>query len=304
MVRNEIVRSKRLFWLAFAMLLLAALACNAPGFEDDPAIRVPEGEHVSDEELRAEMDATYEAYFSDFDGEQYYSGNTIASEWIKPECDFGFPQGQNLQFDQAFTPGDEPVPYPRDQVSVSVDGFMQTYTQDGDSPYTFCRDVKKETGDNGKEILYKECLTFKHGGGFEVSVHRIEDPQNNYSWWDQNDLCYLDVFAPVPAPPQAEGEFDGSWNSGPVCSESETPFSWQVSLIQNGDSVIGSVHFHKCPGGGQVGYSVTGTVVPGQEYIELQGTKAGGAGALHGSSPETQVFTFFPDSPPLPNFGE
>ena len=48
----------RFVW-GLAFLFLASLACNVPGFTDDN-IGGPEGDHVSDEELRAEIDATYD----------------------------------------------------------------------------------------------------------------------------------------------------------------------------------------------------------------------------------------------------
>lgn len=303
---NEIVRSRRLFWVALAALLLAALACNMGEVFQEDGYQVPAGEHVPYEQTQAEIQATQEAYFTDFDGPQVYSGNTNFSQENQARCDFGFPQGQNIEFEQAYTPGSADTPYGLDQVTVAVDGFMQTYDATGPNSYEFCRRVKTETDENGTEIAYRECLMFKENG-FEVRSYYLEDP-DNADWEEGWVQCYSDVFteAQAQAPNNADpdGNFDGSWNSGPVCSESETPYSWQVSLIQDGDSVIGSVHFHKCPGGGQVGYSVTGTVVPGQAYIDLQGTKAGGAGDLYSSSPETQSFTFFPDSPPLPNFGE
>jgi len=99
--------------------------------------------------------------------------------------------------------------------------------------------------------------------------------------------------------------FDGTWFSTEDCGdESEFPYTWTVALNQNdAGEVTGTIRFHKCDGG-YVVYSVTGQVVPDQEYIELSGTKVSGAGNLFESSaPDEQQFTFTPGWAPSPNLG-
>jgi hypothetical protein len=98
--------------------------------------------------------------------------------------------------------------------------------------------------------------------------------------------------------------WDKSWDSGPRCDEAyETPYRWQVSLLE-GDlgNLSGTVHFHDCPGGGQVAYHIVGEMPLDGDTVVMSGTKVGGAGDLNENSPATQQFNIQLNAPPIPNF--
>ena len=94
--------------------------------------------------------------------------------------------------------------------------------------------------------------------------------------------------------PKVFTEWDGDWTGAP-CNEPEAfAFKWMVSLEETDQgTVVGTVRFHDCPGGGMVIYNVTGTPDPDtpQEII-LEATKIGGTGARGDASPEDATYSF------------
>ncbi len=84
--------------------------------------------------------------------------------------------------------------------------------------------------------------------------------------------------------------FAGSWNSRTACDEAEdAPYTWGISLTQNGSQVTGSMYYHKCPGGGRAYYEVSGTATTA-EFITLRAVKTGGRGDLNETT--LPAFTF------------
>jgi len=98
--------------------------------------------------------------------------------------------------------------------------------------------------------------------------------------------------------------WDTSWDSGPLCDEAnETRYRWSVSLLE-GDlgNLSGTVHFHDCPGGGQVAYHIVGELPADSDVAIMSGTKVSGIGDLDENTPATQQFNIQLNRPPSPNF--
>ncbi len=108
---------------------------------------------------------------------------------------------------------------------------------------------------------------------------------------------------PSPTPTTAFTNWTGNWHSSYECNSDGPQFRWSVSLTQDGAGYVsGSIIFHKCPGGGQAGYTVTGRAT-GASTIQLLGTKGPPqAGALGNGAPATQTFTFAKGGPPNPDY--
>jgi hypothetical protein len=97
--------------------------------------------------------------------------------------------------------------------------------------------------------------------------------------------------------------FEGTWRGAACGAGEDPPFRWQVSLSQNMDgSVTGDVYFHKCPGGGQAFYRLSGKHVIGEAFVKLEGVKTGGRGPLGESSASQVDFIFNRDGTISPNF--
>jgi hypothetical protein len=111
---------------------------------------------------------------------------------------------------------------------------------------------------------------------------------------------------PLMVDPVTDKIFDGVFHGPPVCGEGEEyPYQWTVSLLQDDSgNVSGTIRFHACPNGGQAIYRVTGQVsAETPDTIILQGTKRESWGALDGTAPDQQQFSFTIGLPPSPNLG-
>ena len=98
--------------------------------------------------------------------------------------------------------------------------------------------------------------------------------------------------------------FAGAWHSAGTCDNPAAPFRWSVALTQQGAEVNGSISFHKCPGEGQVTYSVSGTATSAQT-IQLSGVKSGGSpGGIGVTAPAQMTFTIAHLGPPSPNLAD
>jgi cell division septation protein DedD len=84
---------------------------------------------------------------------------------------------------------------------------------------------------------------------------------------------------PGPSPTPEPRDFSGAWNSGKVCDESDesAPYSWGISLTQEGTKVTGSYYEHRCPGGGRAYYNLEGTATD-DAWLVLDGYKYDGRG--------------------------
>jgi hypothetical protein len=112
------------------------------------------------------------------------------------------------------------------------------------------------------------------------------------------------VAPPTAPPPAAVPNFTGNWQSPRRCDEAAEPafkYRWSISLTQQGDTVRGTIYFHSCPGGGRAIYSVSGKARPGQNSVQLQGSKSGGRGGLFGSAPSSPTFTIRRGQAPQPD---
>ncbi len=92
------------------------------------------------------------------------------------------------------------------------------------------------------------------------------------------------------------------WHSSSVCNEAEgTLYGWQwlVSLNQSGDSVSGSIYFHKCPGGGRASYSLTGKANADGSFA-VNGTRGDSRGPLANTAPRQRNFVLREGQPPNP----
>lgn len=77
-----------------------------------------------------------------------------------------------------------------------------------------------------------------------------------------------------------------------------------MGLTQQGAEVYGSISFHKCPGEGQVTYSVSGKATTSQT-VELIGVKSGGSpGGIGVTAPTQMTFTIAKLGPPSPNLAD
>jgi|GEM_PF-2036930 len=99
-------------------------------------------------------------------------------------------------------------------------------------------------------------------------------------------------------------EFAGTWKSQQTCADvSEATYqqTWQITLSQSSDQVSGTIYFHKCPGGGRVSYSVSGTALSGNNYISLNGSKSSSRGDLGSSAANSQTFIVGLNQAPCPD---
>jgi hypothetical protein len=111
---------------------------------------------------------------------------------------------------------------------------------------------------------------------------------------------------PLMVDPAADRIFDGIFHGPPECgADEEYPYRWAVSLLQDdAGNVSGTIRFHACPDGGQAIYRVTGQLsAETPDTVILQGVKRESFGALEGTSPEQQQFSFTIGLPPSPNLG-
>ncbi|MCO5200296.1 MAG: hypothetical protein M9925_01125 [Chloroflexi bacterium] len=77
-----------------------------------------------------------------------------------------------------------------------------------------------------------------------------------------------------------------------------------MALTQQGAEVGGFISFHRCPGEGQVTYSVSGTATSAPT-IQLTGVKSGGSpGGIGVTAPAQVTFTIAPFGPPSPNLAD
>lgn len=96
-----------------------------------------------------------------------------------------------------------------------------------------------------------------------------------------------------------------NWTSTVVCPDVFDPnygARWTVDLEETEVGVSGNIHFHACPGGGRLSYSVTGDLPKPGETMVLDGTKSTGRGGLFASGPETATFTLDRYGAPNPAF--
>lgn len=95
----------------------------------------------------------------------------------------------------------------------------------------------------------------------------------------------------------------GSWNSGLDCATGGQ--SWAITLVQRFSEVEGRVSFHACPGGGRVGYNVTGTIAIGEgdEGLLMEGTICCivGSDGVGSGQPSSRQFFIQPGVAPEPN---
>lgn len=84
---------------------------------------------------------------------------------------------------------------------------------------------------------------------------------------------------PGPSPTVEPRDFSGSWNSGKVCDEADesAPYTWGITLTQDGNKVTGTYYEHKCPGGGRAYYNLEGTATD-DAWLVLDGYKYDGRG--------------------------
>lgn len=111
--------------------------------------------------------------------------------------------------------------------------------------------------------------------------------------------------APTATPTTAPiTNFAGNWHSAGTCDNPAAPYRWSVALTQQGAQVSGSISFHKCPGEGQVTYSVSGTATSAQT-VELAGVKSGGSpGGIGVTAPPQVTFTIAKSGSPSPNLAD
>jgi hypothetical protein len=96
---------------------------------------------------------------------------------------------------------------------------------------------------------------------------------------------------------------EGGWDSDLECATGGQ--SWAITLVQRFSEVAGRVSFHACPGGGRVGYNLTGTIAIGEgdEGLLMEGTICcivGSDGVSKGQPVERQFF-IQPGVAPDPN---
>ena len=285
------------FALVFVVFVLIALSCGLPRF-------MPGGVDLEDEiqqNFVSNIAGTYEAE----GGITNLSVGSTAAD----RCASGIPDQPGRR---------ETLAFDDNKVIASGDDGERTYIyQEWDQ---FCRQL-----DDGKI----ECIHEITSSGYFVTVYQskndlkkcfegylglnlVAQPQvdddlagdavDSGALTDSND-------AEAEPPPDSESEppddvqvmdYTQTWDSGPLCGEEyETPYKWQVALIQSQEGTVnGTIRFHDCPGGGQVAYNVTGMPVAGEDFLTLTGTKAGGAGDLYTNSSETKYFIVRVGQPP------
>lgn len=285
------------FALVFVVFVLIALSCGLPRF-------MPEGVDLADEllqEFTSNVAGTYEA-------EGGITDLSVGSA-AEDRCASGIP-------DQAGRK--ETLAFDDNKLIASDDDGERTYIYQAWGE--FCRQL-----DDGKI----ECIHEITSSGYFVTVYDsknelekcfqgyvglnpVDQPQGEEDR-TEDDLDSGQVVendeeqseqqpeSDVEPPDSVqEMDYNQTWDSGPLCGEEyETPYKWQVALIQSQEGTVnGTIRFHDCPGGGQVAYNVTGTPVAGEDFLTLTGTKAGGAGDLYTNSPETKYFIVRVGQPP------
>jgi len=97
--------------------------------------------------------------------------------------------------------------------------------------------------------------------------------------------------------------YAGTWHSTGLCGEQdEFPYHWSVSIMEHRDeNLVGTIHFHNCPNGGQAIYHVTGQVPSNSDTLTLQGTLSDAWGDLEDTARESVTFTVSPNGAPQPN---
>ncbi len=104
---------------------------------------------------------------------------------------------------------------------------------------------------------------------------------------------------PTVTPRPTDINFTGSYHSNQACAEGEdAPYTWGLTLRQDGMQVTGDLYYHNCPGGGRAYYTVRGTAVEGSTQITLHATKTGGRGDLGDAAVSSFDFTFTPGGEP------
>lgn len=282
------------------ILALAALACKMPGIGQhgkNPLADIPDAqEHVSEEQLQAEIEATREEFFSDenFQGQKTYNSLENADSDNAADCDSGFPQGQDILIKQRYEGmGD-------DKVILWVGGETLIY-EGTDKPYVFCREshkIKFKDSDGNKEFTLYECVSFRNGG-FDLTVSFYD------SFLEEDVVCFQDEYTLTDTADEHIQAFNGEWFSPEHCEgDDEFPYQWTVSLTPRENAyLIGTIRFHSC-GSGNVVYSVVGRVQVEHDSVGLSGTKISGAGALFDSAPPEQLFDFRPGGPPYPDLSK
>jgi hypothetical protein len=151
-----------------------------------------------------------------------------------------------------------------------------------------------------RRIRLSEVGDFNRPGCWDNCIEARNDECDDGGFDSQSSLCSYgsDCFDCGPRP-----WFDGEWHSTRECSELEPmPYRWRwaVGLDQDEKIVSGLIYFHKCPGGGQVAYWVSGEATM-EEFVVLEGTKVDGRGALYVNSPDQVRFRVVMEAPPEPN---
>ena len=293
-----------LFAALGGILVLAALACNIPGVDfaggEDPLADIPEAqEHISDEQLQADIDADRAEFFDDdtFRGEMTYDSMESADPANEAACDSGFPQGKDVIVSQRFIPKEESCG-PEDKVILWLGGETRIYESTKDEPYVFCR--KSHTGKvknilESKEVVYWECISFRNGG-FNLFVKYYDPFEDDYRH------CFYDEYRLTDTAAQHFQAFNDQWFSPGKCEgDDEFPYKWTVALSTTKKGVIsGTIRFHRCDSGNVV-YSVRGQVSVGDDEVALFGTKRSGAGDLFNSAQDEVLFHYTIGGYPIPN---
>lgn len=105
---------------------------------------------------------------------------------------------------------------------------------------------------------------------------------------------------PTVTPRPTAINFTGSYHSDEACPEGgeDAPYTWGLTLRQDGMQVFGDLYYHRCPGGGRAYYTVRGTAVEGATTLTLRATKTGGRGDLGDMAVSEFDFTFSPGGEP------
>lgn len=102
-----------------------------------------------------------------------------------------------------------------------------------------------------------------------------------------------------------------SWSGPAECGDEvdeSANWRWRVSLMPDGKGgMVGTIHFHDCPGGGRVAFHVTLVSESEDGVLSLVGERTGGDGALaydDPTIPDSEHFTVKIGEAPFPNFSE
>ncbi|MCJ7623248.1 MAG: hypothetical protein MUO76_07075 [Anaerolineaceae bacterium] len=154
------------------------------------------------------------------------------------------------------------------------------------------------------DILAQIALSSNQPSAEDAPV--LPDPQDNPAQPDPQ-------VDPVQSNPQDDVVIAEtiSWSGPPECGDEvdeSANWRWRVSLMPDGmGGMVGTIHFHDCPGGGRVAYHVTLVSESEDGVLSLVGNRTGSSGALgydDPTIPDSETFTVKIGEAPFPNYSE